>query len=240
MGWLDGVADLFLGAACAGCGAPGAGVCGACRAELGSRASPCVRPAPPGLAFPVTWTTWDYSNVARGIIVHHKDRGAWGLTGALAEPVLVALRALLGDSTTEVALVPVPSDPAAVRERGFDHGMAIARRVARSRARAGGVVRVEQALIRQRRPGDQAELGVQGRWANQAGSMHGRGGHLPVVIIDDLVTTGATLVEAMRALEASGRRVLGACCAAQTPLHRQGGLPPTPRRATWSHGGAEE
>lgn len=236
MGWMDGVADLFVGAACAGCGRAGLGVCPGCRATLGSMASLCVRDGPsgggfPATVFPETWATWDYADLARGIIVHHKDRGAWGLTGTLADAVVVSMRALLTDVTTPVAVVPIPSDPRAIRDRGFDHGLAIARAAARSWNRGTQVkVRVEEALIRQRRADDQADLGADGRWVNQSGSMRGRPGRLPVIIVDDLVTTGATLMEARRALEASGRRVVGAACAAQTPRV----LPLSPRGRTTS------
>lgn len=219
MRWLDGVGDLFVGAACAGCGRPGWGVCGECRALLGCRASPVFRPPPPGLDFPVTWATWDYSPQAKGIIVHHKDRGAWALVGTLAHPIAAAMDALLSGCVQDVSVVPIPSDPRTVRERGYDHGTALARAVVRRwNCGRGPRAHLELALVRQRLAGDQAELGVGGRWANQAGSMAGRRGSRPVVIIDDVVTTGATLAEAQRALQASGRYVLGACCAAQTPL----------------------
>ena len=75
-------------------------------------------------------------------------------------------------------------------------------------------------LVLARRGADQAHLGREARRANAAGSMRacdaaGR----RVLLVDDVVTTGATLSEAARALAAAGATVLGAATLASTPLH---------------------
>jgi predicted amidophosphoribosyltransferase len=64
---------------------------------------------------------------------------------------------------------------------------------------------------------DQSGLTTRERAENLAGALRavGRPG-LPVVIVDDVMTTGATLVEAARALAAQGHQVVGAAVLAAT------------------------
>lgn len=81
------------------------------------------------------------------------------------------------------------------------------------------------ALLQRSRPVlGQHHLGRQLRWANQAGAFAcqpsaraRRGPRQPVLIVDDILTTGATLCEAAEVLRAQGWRVVGACCLARTP-----------------------
>ena len=77
--------------------------------------------------------------------------------------------------------------------------------------------RVAPILSHSRTVRDQSELSAQQRWNNLRGSMvvsgnpHGLG---KVLVVDDLVTTGATLSEAVRALRYAGIEVIGAVTAA--------------------------
>jgi len=119
-----------------------------------------------------------------------------------------------------VTLVPVPSSRAAIRKRGHD---AIRRTARAARPQISASVRVVPALEQARAVADQAELGVAERAANLSGALdvparRARSlGETPVVIVDDVMTTGATLVEAHRALRAAGAWVLGAAVLAATP-----------------------
>ncbi|MDX6323208.1 MAG: hypothetical protein QOF52_3066, partial [Propionibacteriaceae bacterium] len=123
----------------------------------------------------------------------------------------------------EIALVPVPSSAAAVRERGFDANWALARRVA-GELRGQGVDVVPVRLLQQRRGvRDQAGLDASARAANLGGRL--RVGREPprdraILLIDDVVTTGSSLVEAARALRAGGLSVLGAATVAATVRFR--------------------
>jgi hypothetical protein len=81
------------------------------------------------------------------------------------------------------------------------------------------------ALLQRSRPVlGQHHLGRQLRWANQAGAFTcqppgkpQRGPRQPVLLVDDILTTGATLCGAAEALREQGWRVVGACCLARTP-----------------------
>jgi predicted amidophosphoribosyltransferase len=107
-------------------------------------------------------------------------------------------------------LVPVPSARRAVAQRGHDATARIARAAARELRRHGVPARVA-AVLRQRRPvADQAELGADGRLANLSGAVAVVGSAVPLlgvgrlVLVDDLVTTGASLAVAAGALAAAG------------------------------------
>ena len=81
---------------------------------------------------------------------------------------------------------------------------------------------VDRRLRSVRRIADQRELGVAERARNVSRSMVARHARVEcdVVVVDDVITTGATLDEAARALEYAGFRVRGALVLAATPRHR--------------------
>ncbi|MGK5549277.1 ComF family protein, partial [Streptomyces sp. URMC 127] len=122
-------------------------------------------------------------------------------------------------------LVPVPSARRAVAARGHDAGRRLALGAARE-LRAGGLPVAVAAVLRQHRAvADQAGLGARQRRANVAGALGVRMGaerllrsEGPVVLVDDLMTTGSSLAEAARAVSLAGGRVLGAAVVAASVL----------------------
>ena len=205
--------DLVLPRDCAGCRTPGRTLCPACRREL--RATPfghAPTPPPPGL--PPLRAALPYDGVVRELLLAHKERGRT----TLARPLGALLAAAVGLQRPGVVLVPVPSASAAVRERGHDH----ARRLAACAARRAGL-RSAPLLAPARAVGDQSGLDAAGRAANLHGAFVARGrlDGLPVLLVDDIVTTGATLAEASRALRAGGAHVLGGAVVAATFLRRR-------------------
>jgi len=111
------------------------------------------------------------------------------------------------------ALVPVPLHPRRARERGFDQGEWLARRLAR---------RLELSLVRARRCRDtptQRGLDRDERRRNLSGAFVIEAA-LPhrVVLVDDVMTTGATLEALAVACRAAGAREVEAWAVARTPL----------------------
>lgn len=221
---IDAGADLLLGAACVGCGEPGRVLCPACRRRLPETAQPAwPTPTPSGLAPP--YSAGPYDELLRAMVLGHKERRLLGLARPLGDLLATSVRAAseIG-APAPWLLVPVPSRPAAVRARGHDPTLALTRRAASRLRRSGHEVGVARLL--RTRPGlaDQAGLDADARWANLTGSMATRaivvrrhaGVRAHVVICDDVITTGATLREAQRALEAVGVPVLAVATVAAT------------------------
>ena len=189
--------DLLFPVWCAGCDTPGVAVCDECHRAL--RPLPRSRLLDGGL--PVR-SSLRFEGVPARMIRALKEDGRPGL----ARPLAVALRALL---PTGLAVVPIPSSRAALRRRGYDVTDLLARR-------AGA--RPMRLLVPDRATLDQRALGRDARRRNVVGAFRARRAHgQRVILVDDVVTTGATLVEAARVLRAAGADVVGAVTVASTP-----------------------
>ncbi|MCF2533921.1 ComF family protein [Yinghuangia soli] len=225
-------ADLVLPARCAGCGGPGTAVCPACRAHLRQQPRE-VRPDPVPAGLPAVFAAAPYEGPVRAVLIAHKEYGAHAATGPLGAALAAAVRAALpaagADRGRGPLLVPVPSGRRAVRARGRDTTRALARQAA-SVLRAQGIRAAVAPALRHTRPvADQAGLPARERAVNVTGALRVscrlaplfRG--ISVVIVDDLVTTGASLAEAARAVAAAGGRVSGAAVVAATPRRSRTG-----------------
>ncbi|MEB8336499.1 ComF family protein, partial [Streptomyces endophyticus] len=178
------------------------------------------RPAPPGM--PVVFGAVPYRNAVRAVLLAHKERGALGLARPLGAALAGAVRAALmdggagwgdgygrapGGALGPVTLVPVPSAPRAVRARGHDPTRRIAYAAAAELRRAGVAARVLAVLRQRRAVADQSGLDARQRFVNVTGALEvvgGGSGPLTgigrIVLVDDLITTGASLAEAARAI----------------------------------------
>jgi predicted amidophosphoribosyltransferase len=211
--------ELVLPRSCAGCEEPGPLLCTRCREVLAGPAEP-TRPRPCPAGFPSTWTVTAYDGPARAAILAHKEHGRLALAAPLGWALAQGIAAAAG--SRPVLIVPVPSRAAATRQRGHDPVLRMAR-VAARRLRADGHVASVRPLLRAaRRVADQAGLSSGARAANLSGAHRiRRFGALPgpdvcVIVVDDVVTTGASLAEAVRALRAAGVDVHGAAVVAAT------------------------
>ena len=189
---------------CIGCGEPEIGLCGACAAS--------ARPVNIILGDLTIRAAGDYDGAVRDAILALK-RGE----RAYLEPLAALLAPLVPPGT---AIVPVATTRRRAAERGFDQARELARRVAALRSGwTDEVLRKRGAA--QRGLGRSERLGARGRFSLRPGA------DVPshAVLLDDVVTTGATLRDAARTLAAAGCSVLGAVVVARTPASRE-----TPRR----------
>jgi predicted amidophosphoribosyltransferase len=228
--WSDAGRDLVLGSGCVGCGAPGRVLCRGCESSLPDGGVACwPTPTPPGLALPFAGGAYD--GLLKTLVNEHKERGVFALAAPLGRVLsavtcdLVAACPMTGPMTgprtaAPVWLVPVPSRRPVVRKRGHDPLLRVSRTAAGLLRRRGVDASVRRLLVPAGRVRDQALLGAAERAANLAGSMSCRriapvAGVL-VVVVDDVITTGATAREAQRALESRGLEVAGVAAVAAT------------------------
>lgn len=202
---------LLLPVSCAACANPGVALCDGCRAELaprprtsfvGSREDPLAVCASLSL----------HGGAAR-VVRALKEEGRTDLVRPLGR----AFRAALAHAATGeegLLAVAVPSGRNATRHRGY--------RVVERLVRAAGA-RPTRGLTWARQAADQRGLGRDARERNLRGALTARrvGADARVVIVDDVVTTGATILEARRALRAVGAHVVGAAALARTPLRAE-------------------
>jgi predicted amidophosphoribosyltransferase len=205
--WFAALADLLLPVTCPGCDAPSTPWCDRCR---GAFARPRVLSLP-GLA-PVLALA-PYAGAARAAVLAYKERGRRDL----AAPLAGALRAgLAGAGMPAVAVVPAPSRPRAARCRGGDHVLRLARELLRETSPAppgcGGGPVVARALALGAGARDSVGLDPAARSANLARhlrlrprALEGVDAALPTVLLDDVLTTGATARAATALLCAAGR-----------------------------------
>ncbi|GAA3898248.1 ComF family protein [Microbacterium invictum] len=183
---------------CAGCDELDVSLCGACAAAL--QPHPAARRLD---GFEVR-SALPFDGVAARVIRAYKQEGRTGL----ARPLGAALAAAVGTVDADTVIVPVPSSRAAIRRRGYRVAELLARRADLAPRRL-----LHPAAV----AADQRELGREARAANVHGTLRaGPVAGLRVIVVDDVVTTGATLSEAVRVLRTAGADVLRAATVAAT------------------------
>jgi len=204
---------LALPQLCALCRAPAGThlLCHACAAALPSLGPACARCALPWTQAccpacrrrPPPWrrahAAWRYAFPVDRLLQGLKYGGELALARPLGEGLANAL--LDAGAERPDRLVPMPLAAARARARGFNQSRLIAAVLARALR-----VPLHDALARMRETPPQAGLSLAARVTNVANAFHAdarvAGRHL--AIVDDVMTTGATLASATRALKAAG------------------------------------
>jgi len=221
VGVLGALADLLFPSGCAACGAPTRDLfCADCAALVetlpASRCARCAGNLPPPIgrdekpgicdgcakappAFDLVRTPFVYGGPVAQAIHRLKYRGARSLAARLGGAMAEAGAAVLRRAD---AVVHVPLHAARRRQRGFDQAELLARAVARE----AGLPHLGRALLRTRPGGHQVGRGREERAVAVAGAFRARAdlSGLSLVLVDDVVTTGATAGAAARALREAG------------------------------------
>jgi predicted amidophosphoribosyltransferase len=199
--------DLILPLECGGCGAPSTRWCDACAAELlvgidqPRVVNPRIDPQVPVFAL------GRYAGARRRAILAVKEHGRSDLVAPLARALAAGVHRLLiwGMVETPLTLVPAPTRRSAARRRGGDP----VTRVALAAVAGHPEIGVVRALRMRALARDSAGLGKSARERNVAGRvvLRGERPQTEVVVVDDVVTTGATARESVRVLQAAGTPV---------------------------------
>lgn len=202
--------DVLFPVRCIGCGRSGAYICVACLA--GARRPP---PEPPPESGPLAdvLTPFAYEGVVRTAVQHLKYRGLRSLVPEMARPMAWELAVAVPPPFT---LMPVPLHPTRLRERGFNQAELLARELARllDAPLSTGALRRTKDTSSQVATSTRAERLQNVRDAFTAtGPLDGE----TVVLVDDVTTTGATLLAAAQTLLSAGAtRVYGLTFAHET------------------------
>ena len=187
-----------------------------------------VRPRATSRDFLHGWAVADYDEAEKLLLKAFKEHELTALSDFLARLVAPALRRIAegfttnltnakGASRNRIILVPMPSSKANYIKRGYTP----AKLLATQANRVAGRPFVVRSLLRFNRVvEDQARLTTEQRRVNLVGSMSAKRplSGIRVLLFDDVVTTGATLLEAARALTGAGAEVLGFVTFSETLL----------------------
>ena len=224
---LSALSELVLPVECAGCGAlaAGSGLCAGC---VPAWAPGPARPEPAPEGLPPCVSAAVYDGPVRGLVLAYKERGRRALARPLGAALAGAVAAGAGPrGAWPLLLVPVPDTAAAARARYGDHMLRLAHAAA-DRLRADGwQVRV-LSPIRALPKADSAHLdrAARARAATAAFAIRPRraaaarsaGDDAIVVVLDDVLTTGATVAAVTRELHRAGVSVAFAATVAATRL----------------------
>jgi ComF family protein len=197
--------------ACSGLSRRGDPLCAGCRASLHRLA-----PEPVVLCGVPVWAPLAYSGPARDLVRALKFRGAIALADAMAAQIVANAPPVLLDASSAAAarctLVPVPLHPQRLRSRGYNQAAAIGDALGE---RTG--LELLDCLLRAGPAVTQVGRDRAARKTGPAGSIDIEGGAPErVLLVDDVVTTGATLGACRDAVVAHGAKAVAAVCFART------------------------
>ncbi|SFB61993.1 hypothetical protein SAMN05216266_12956 [Amycolatopsis marina] len=151
-----------------------------------------------------------YRGVARRLVLAQKERGRRDLAAPLGAALARGLTSLPASTGKgDVHLVPAPSRASAARLRGGSHVLALARHCAVGLRNEGVRAQVAPVLRLAAGARDAVGLDAEQRAANLRGRVRVASWRLPepgarVILLDDVITTGATAAACVRALREAG------------------------------------
>ncbi|MGC5256299.1 ComF family protein [Gordonia sp. DT218] len=198
--------DLVVPLECGGCSAPDVRWCADCAATLSDDPVALSPRVEVGVD---TWALGRYRGPYRAALIAMKEQGRRDLTVPVGAAVArgIATLARWGEfpDTRDLTLVPAPTRRSSARRRGGDPVTAFARVAA---TRLGARVGVSELLVTTARARDSAGLDARHRVRNLSGSITLRRTRAAprgtILLVDDVLTTGATASESVRVLARHG------------------------------------
>lgn len=211
--------DIALPPACVGCGEEGSTLCRRCGQALTGRLGMPAGVAlglPAAMPMPLAQLEWcaPFAGPVRAALHQLKYSGERRLAAPLGAAMASRWRAVCAGGEL---LVPVPVHPERARQRGYDQAVLLAKEIS-----AGLAMPWQPVLTRTRHTRPQFDLGRNARRTNvsgafactsqaQAARVRGKW----IVLVDDVVTTGSTLVACAEALYGAGALAVSALAVAR-------------------------
>ena len=136
----------------------------------------------------------DYTSKTASVILAAKEGNNLNAIELLASELRIS---------SEITLVTIPSAPSAIRRRGRDHINTLAEYVQKNLQQKSIRAQYAPILFQKKSIKDQSQLSSQQRMENTKGKFAVKSCEIPqgaVYLIDDLITTGASMLEGVRAL----------------------------------------
>ncbi|GAA1745603.1 ComF family protein [Luedemannella helvata] len=218
----------MLPVTCAACGRPSHAVaaCEACLTALSGAVPGPTRPEPAPDGLPPCVAAATYEGPVRELLLAFKERGERSLAGPLGHALARAVATGAPAGCQHLVLVAVPTTAAAARRRGGDHMAWLVSAAARALRRAGWRVTVLRP-VRARPRADSTELDRAGRaraareaFAPRRRTVARTPRGAGVVVVDDVITTGATVAAVSQLLARLGMPAAWAASVAATRLRR--------------------
>jgi predicted amidophosphoribosyltransferase len=214
--WADALRallGLLLPVDCTGCGRPDHGLCPGCRAVLDD--APRHVRLVAGVRLDAAFV---YDGLVRALLLELKLRGRVDLAGPLGVRFGALVRSALAEAPPGTLVLRVPPSRAGRRRRGFDPVVLLLTRGGVRRAGRTPRLRRVRAGPSDASGGGQKERTALERVDATVGTLAAPDlADRTVVLVDDVVTTGVTMAEAVRAVRAAGGRVVRCVCAASVP-----------------------
>jgi len=198
------LSQLIFPTRCYGCNAIGLSICTLCRREWIPH---YYKTQTSALS---VHSALIYSPTASKIILAAKENGLQGADDLLIEAIIHVLNKARLDKAY-FTLVPIPSSRQSQRGRGRSFIVDLTKTISKHTG-----IAVNDCLQVSRRVSDQSGLTRVERISNMQGAFSLKSGSIlrgDAIVIDDVVTTGATLQEAARALNSQGFHAFGSVCA---------------------------
>lgn len=206
--------DLVYPKRCPGCHLPSPSICESCK-SFWQKQTISITLRKNQVSDLLVVSVAQYQDEVRAVLLAYKEDGGREAGKVLTEALLQARRGISNYSVC--TFVPIPSNPKSVRRRGRDFMLDLCNQVAiQSGDKVLSIIKVNRDVQ------DQSKLSEKERSQNLVGAFDCAPKNLkllakfPIILVDDLLTTGATLREAQRALRQRGVIPIGAITAAHT------------------------
>lgn len=221
---LDKVLSIIAPHYCCGCGEIGSLLCSNCKKDITSEQNMvcivCHRPTNAmwlcrdcHTPYERVWMVGNRDGILQRLIGDYKFQRARSGYKDLGDLLLTVLSEL----PPEVVIVPIPTVSSHIRERGYDHMWLIAKYIARARD-----LKLERLLYRQTNT-KQRQATAKQRLAQAKQAFMVRGNidpEIPYLLLDDVITTGATIKYASKALRDAGAKHIWVAVIARQVLEK--------------------